>query len=96
MPRPTNGTPTRHITSHHITSHDAHEAPRGACMCAVCPLVLPFFHACAVNQDRPVLKYALGDDPTVCMFGVMDGHGEFGHQGTHAAQATAQCKLTAQ
>jgi len=32
-----------------------------------------------VNQDRFVFKYALGDDPGVSMWGVMDGHGEFGH-----------------
>lgn len=32
-----------------------------------------------INQDRPVLKYAVGDHPEVSMFGVMDGHGEFGH-----------------
>lgn len=33
-----------------------------------------------VNQDRPVLKYAVGDNGDVSMFGVMDGHGEFGHE----------------
>lgn len=33
-----------------------------------------------VNQDRPVLKYAIGDNIAVSMFGVMDGHGEFGHE----------------
>jgi len=33
-----------------------------------------------VNQDRPVLKYAIADNVTVSMFGVMDGHGEFGHE----------------
>jgi hypothetical protein len=33
-----------------------------------------------VNQDRAVIKYALGDDPSVSLFAVMDGHGEFGHQ----------------
>jgi len=32
-----------------------------------------------VNQDRFVFKYALGDDPSVSMWGVMDGHGEYGH-----------------
>jgi len=32
-----------------------------------------------VNQDRPVIKWAVGDDPSVSLFGVMDGHGEFGH-----------------
>lgn len=32
-----------------------------------------------VNQDRYVLKYAIGDDPGVSMWGVMDGHGEYGH-----------------
>jgi len=33
-----------------------------------------------VNQDRPVLKYALGDKADIALFGVMDGHGEFGHE----------------
>jgi hypothetical protein len=33
-----------------------------------------------VNQDRPVLKYAVGENVDVSMFGVMDGHGEFGHE----------------
>ena len=32
-----------------------------------------------VNQDRYVVKYALGDDPGICLWGVMDGHGEYGH-----------------
>lgn len=32
-----------------------------------------------VNQDRYVLKYAISDDPGVSMWGVMDGHGEYGH-----------------
>jgi len=32
-----------------------------------------------VNQDRAMLKFALQEDPTVSLFGVMDGHGEFGH-----------------
>lgn len=31
------------------------------------------------NQDRHVLKYAIGDNKDVSLFGVMDGHGEFGH-----------------
>lgn len=31
------------------------------------------------NQDRYVLKYGVGDEENLCMFGVMDGHGEFGH-----------------
>jgi hypothetical protein len=29
-----------------------------------------------VNQDRFVFKYAVGGDPGVSMWGVMDGHGE--------------------
>jgi hypothetical protein len=33
-----------------------------------------------VNQDRGIIKYAIGDDPSVSLFAVMDGHGEFGHQ----------------
>jgi len=32
-----------------------------------------------VNQDRGVVKYAVGGDSSVSLFGVMDGHGEFGH-----------------
>lgn len=32
-----------------------------------------------VNQDRPVVKYAVGGNKDVNLFGVMDGHGEFGH-----------------
>jgi len=32
-----------------------------------------------VNQDRTVVKWALGDDENAALFGVMDGHGEFGH-----------------
>lgn len=32
-----------------------------------------------VCADRFVFKYALGDDPGVSMWGVMDGHGEYGH-----------------
>ena len=32
-----------------------------------------------VNQDRAVVKYALADDADISLWGVMDGHGEFGH-----------------
>jgi serine/threonine protein phosphatase PrpC len=32
-----------------------------------------------VNQDRPVVKFALDDNKDVNLYGVMDGHGEFGH-----------------
>ncbi len=32
-----------------------------------------------VNQDRLIVAPNLGDDPGVALFGVMDGHGEFGH-----------------
>jgi serine/threonine protein phosphatase PrpC len=32
-----------------------------------------------VNQDRPMVKFALADKKDVNLFGVMDGHGEFGH-----------------
>jgi serine/threonine protein phosphatase PrpC len=31
------------------------------------------------NQDRAVIKYCVGGDKGVHLFGVMDGHGEFGH-----------------
>jgi serine/threonine protein phosphatase PrpC len=33
-----------------------------------------------VNQDRGAVQYALGGNPRVSFFGVMDGHGEFGHE----------------
>lgn len=33
-----------------------------------------------VNQDRPVVKFSLQDDPSLNLFGVMDGHGEHGHK----------------
>lgn len=32
-----------------------------------------------VNQDRGFIRYALGERKDVAAFGVMDGHGEFGH-----------------
>lgn len=32
-----------------------------------------------VNQDRPMVKFSLQDDPDLNLFGVMDGHGESGH-----------------
>lgn len=32
-----------------------------------------------VNQDRPVHKYCMKGDDNIHLFGVMDGHGEFGH-----------------
>lgn len=32
-----------------------------------------------VNQDRYIVKHALCNDPGLSLFGVMDGHGEFGH-----------------
>mmetsp|Transcript_2017 Transcript_2017/g.2708 ORF Transcript_2017/g.2708 Transcript_2017/m.2708 type:complete len:358 (-) Transcript_2017:322-1395(-) len=32
-----------------------------------------------VNQDRPMVKFSMQDDPELNLFGVMDGHGEFGH-----------------
>jgi len=33
-----------------------------------------------VNQDRAIVLYGLKDDNDMSLFGVMDGHGEFGHQ----------------
>jgi len=33
-----------------------------------------------VNQDRAIVKYALQDDPDLTLLGVLDGHGEFGHE----------------
>jgi len=32
-----------------------------------------------VNQDRALVAYGLNGDPDISVFGVMDGHGEFGH-----------------
>lgn len=32
-----------------------------------------------VNQDRAIVAYALQDDPDISLFGVADGHGQFGH-----------------
>ena len=32
-----------------------------------------------VNQDRAIVKYALAEDADISLWGVMDGHGEFGH-----------------
>lgn len=32
-----------------------------------------------VNQDRGLIHWALKDDPDISLFGVFDGHGEFGH-----------------
>lgn len=32
-----------------------------------------------VNQDREIIKFGLQNDPGLSLFGVMDGHGEFGH-----------------
>jgi len=33
-----------------------------------------------VNQDRAIVKYALQDDADLVLMGVLDGHGEFGHE----------------
>lgn len=33
-----------------------------------------------VNQDSPVVKYCLKGDANMHLFGVMDGHGQFGHK----------------
>lgn len=32
-----------------------------------------------VNQDRGFIKYSIGPEKNIPIFGVMDGHGEFGH-----------------
>jgi serine/threonine protein phosphatase PrpC len=32
-----------------------------------------------VNQDRGVLAYGLQNDPSVALWAIMDGHGEYGH-----------------
>lgn len=32
-----------------------------------------------VNQDRALIKFGLQNDESISVFGVMDGHGEFGH-----------------
>lgn len=33
-----------------------------------------------VNQDRPLIKFDLKGKDDMALFGVMDGHGEFGHE----------------
>jgi len=33
-----------------------------------------------LNQDRAIIIWGLQDDPDVCLFGVFDGHGEYGHE----------------
>ena len=49
-----------------------------------------------VNQDRAVVKYALGEDVNVSLWGVMDGHGEFGHQVAQFIQERLPAVLAAQ
>lgn len=53
---------------------------RGAIKCAVQSRkgLVPY-NRNKVNQDRVLVKYALNDDPSLSLFAVMDGHGEFGH-----------------
>lgn len=38
------------------------------------------YNANKVNQDREVVAMGLKSDPGLHLFGVMDGHGEFGHE----------------
>jgi serine/threonine protein phosphatase PrpC len=49
-----------------------------------------------VNQDRAVVKYALNGDPDVCLFGVMDGHGEFGHLVSEFVQKNLPVRMAEQ
>ena len=49
-----------------------------------------------VNQDRAVVKYALAEDVNVSLWGVMDGHGEFGHQVAQFIQERLPTVLAAQ
>jgi serine/threonine protein phosphatase PrpC len=39
-----------------------------------------------LNQDRAFMSYNLQNDPTMACWGVMDGHGEFGHEIAHFLQ----------
>lgn len=49
-----------------------------------------------VNQDREIIQWALGSDPEVSMFGVMDGHGEFGHLVAEFVRRNLPVFITAQ
>jgi len=49
-----------------------------------------------VNQDRAMLKFALRGDDTMSLFGVMDGHGEFGHFVASFVQEKLPINLVAQ
>lgn len=46
-----------------------------------------------VNQDRLVVKFNLQDDADMSMFGVMDGHGEFGHVVAHFVHSNLPMQL---
>eukprot|EP00823_Brevimastigomonas_motovehiculus_P007021 TRINITY_DN6042_c0_g1_i1.p1 TRINITY_DN6042_c0_g1~~TRINITY_DN6042_c0_g1_i1.p1 ORF type:complete len:430 (-),score=123.04 TRINITY_DN6042_c0_g1_i1:200-1489(-) len=48
------------------------------------------------NQDRFVAKLAIHDDPSISMFGVMDGHGEFGHFVAQFVQEKLPANIAAQ
>ncbi len=41
------------------------------------------YNANKVNQDREVIALCLKGDPGIHLFGVMDGHGEKGHEVSH-------------
>lgn len=37
------------------------------------------YNTSKMNQDRPILKYALAENANLNLFGALDGHGEHGH-----------------
>jgi serine/threonine protein phosphatase PrpC len=54
------------------------------------------YNAKKVNQDRAIIQFALKNDPTISLFGVMDGHGEYGHHVAAFVQAHLPVNLVAQ
>jgi len=49
------------------------------CICRTRKGVVPY-NKNKLNQDRAIVKFALADDADISLFGVFDGHGEFGHE----------------
>jgi len=49
------------------------------CICRTRKGVVPY-NKNKLNQDRAIVVWGLQDDPEVSLFGVFDGHGEFGHE----------------
>jgi len=49
-----------------------------------------------VNQARAVIKFAVQDDSSMSLYGVMDGHGEFGHYVAGFVQEKLPLNISAQ